>query len=145
MLHNDQILCENEDEFKAGIEHAIELCLATDKPIRASAHRGPLKDDEGPGGIMFSVEEKPSVLFSVRTTYNITDEVFTFGIEIADRLRLAGMLVGFRDWEESTVTHILTRNQWEYGMIASDAEAILHLAKFGGTLRRSRRPRAISS
>jgi len=143
MLFNHQIKCDTRNEFDIAIEEAYQLCLKTNWPMRIMGHCSSLgKDGDGRGGIFFGLLNKENgkigeIIYSVSTEFPIDREVFDINWELEHRLRIAGKMIGYSDWEEYRVTHVVTipwnNHGWEYGMISTDTNAILSLLKFHGT------------
>lgn len=142
MLRNAHISCDDYASLRDALEDAVQLCLNTDLPMRIIGHCKPtVKGGDGSGGIMLSVfENSAETLYSIHTNFLVEHEIFNISNDIKNRLRRAGKMINYIGWEEEQVTHILTVNTWDFGIIASDTEAVFLLAKFGGKLRKARRP-----
>jgi len=144
MLYTTSISTATLEEFEAAIAEAERLCLETDEPIRVSGHCSPLDSGgNGSAGIMFGVLSHHAngslnqILYSVHTSFPLDHAVFEMSYALEGRLRASGKLIGYSEWEEDRVTHIITipwnKYDWEYGMIATDREAVLCLFELEGT------------
>lgn len=111
--------------------------------MRVIGHCSPLdKGGNGGAGVMFGVlthdrNALKQIHYSVYTDFPIDHGVFDISWGVEERLRLAGKLIGYSEWEEDRVTHVLTipwnDHGWEYGMVGTDADAIHNLMKFNGS------------
>ena len=152
MLFDYHIKCDTHEEFDFEIEKAKQLILQTNRPIRVCGHCSPsetknndCKAGDGTGGIMFCLfTPEKELIYSVNTAFTIEKENFKINTHVKDSLRNSGILVGYNNWEEHKVTHIITipwhKHDWEYGMIGTDAEATYKLMKYeGSSLRRGKK------
>lgn len=147
MLYSNTTTCLTRNQFDIELANAYELALNTDYPMRLMGHCSPTHSNggDGTGGIMFTyfLTDK-QIIYHVRANFVIERDVFDLSYDITRRLRRAGKLIGFSDWQEDEVTHVvsipwMTAN-WDYGMIATDVEAVHYMlaAEPGVTIRSGR-------
>lgn len=140
MLSKAHVNCKTQEEFNKAIEEAIAICVALDQPVRVMGHCNPTtvkhgeKPGNGHGGIMFSALQGEENIHHVYGEFLIEDAVFDISEYAQNTLRNAGKLVGYSSWHDAT--HVLTLrwhgNDWEYGMVGSDRDAILNMLKYNG-------------
>lgn len=88
---------------------------------------------------MFCLMWDTEVIYSVRAVPPLIfdRDIFKITRKLKRRMRAEGKIVCFDEWEEAEVSHVLTipwkQTTWDYGMEASDAEAIYSLMKYDGS------------
>jgi hypothetical protein len=148
MLYDHSVACKTREEFDAALEEAHRLTMATDYPIRIMGSCSPSTSPRGDGTsiIMFCLMMDHEIIYSVRATppLILDREIFKISRNVKRRLRGEGKIVCFDEWDEPEVSHVLTipwyTSEWQYGMEASDADAIYALMKYDGSNLRRTKP-----